>query len=86
MKAKIRAILEKYGIDNYHWKPEITEELAVLFKEAEAEKEVSDEDIEKWANEKLPYETGKWDNRISERLGLIEGAKAHRDNLIKKGE
>ena len=33
MKAKIRAILEKYGIDDYHWKPEITKELTVLFKE-----------------------------------------------------
>lgn len=47
MKAKIRAILEKYGIDDYHWKPEITKELSDLFKElkAEAEKDVSDTEV-----------------------------------------
>ena len=79
------ALMKKYGI---------TEADVTEFINGFKAQEVSDEDIEKWAN-KVVY-----DNKISSRYGktllygLKSGAKAmrdgkikaHRDNLIKKGE
>ena len=35
----------------------------------------SEEEIEKEAMNKVPYKVGKWDNKVSERIGWIEGAK-----------
>jgi hypothetical protein len=31
MEKQIEKILEKYGIDTYHWKPEIAKEIASLY-------------------------------------------------------
>jgi hypothetical protein len=74
-------ILDKYDIPKNDWRFDIIAEAMQEYHKARL-KEITDSDIEEWANgianpeSKKDFERGEW-------LGIKEGAKAFRDNKIK---
>ncbi|HUX56234.1 MAG TPA: hypothetical protein VMV77_04625 [Bacteroidales bacterium] len=44
---------------------------------------VTDEDIEKWARNEIPFSGNDYNYEVGKRVGITIGAKAHRDGLIK---